>query len=781
MKSVEDTCVENNQGCFSEDKSQKEVSIEKTLIIPMSPLTTEQENFFKENENNSDFLNCYKELEDNFEISDQDPFSADSDSSWGPTGQQCCTSDFSNSDGTLAEPLSPCKSNSTQKKNKRRRKNKTPYKPQTERPINITGSNESESVGENSLQDSVHLPQRSVSPNSKSNEEETSQNQTKKSRKRMQNKLQWKRNVAKSKRFKGEEYQSAVSKTGKTINEKKLKPPCSDVCKMKCNTITEARRQLLCDAFWKTMSSWEQRRQFIASSITLTPVMRPRIRNINEKPSRRKNSRNYYLKLDDNSIRVCQTMFLNTFVISEQFVTTTLSKFCESSNIVNPDQRGKHVPANKTPAETIEYIKKHILSFPRYTSHYSRSRSKREYLGPELNVAKMYSLFVAHCKAEGLCDDKISKEWLYRKTFNEEFNLAFYLPSNDTCDTCDKFESILRHEANLEEKAKIEKIRSDHLKDADERYARKRRDKESSKNSNGKSITLMLDMQKCLPTPLLTNTQSFYLRKLWVLNETLHDDTSNKSYCMIWDETEGARGPNEVGSTIIEWVLNYMPPSTREITIWSDNCAGQNRNIFLVYCYFWLLENSELDAINHKFLLRGHTHSEVDAVHSVIERKKKELSSFEIAIPRDWEQLIRTCRPKNPMIVHRLNLNNIRNVKSLSTNFSQRRKNIDDEPFLISQCVWLQVRKNCNGILFYKTDFESETFNQIDLRRNTRQKLSLPNIIPPAAKTLRPISTAKYKDLVTLTGWISDPLLKSYYVNLPHGNNSDALLLDDIE
>lgn len=128
-------------------------------------------------------------------------------------------------------------------------------------------------------------------------------------------------------------------------------------------------------------------------------------------------------------------------------------------------------------------------------------------------------------------------------------------------------------------------------------------------------------MQKCLRTPLMTNCQSFYLRKLWVLNETLHDDTSNKSYCMMSNETLGGRGANVVSSCLIEWAMNYLDPSIKEITIWSDNCSGQNRYIVMIYCYFWLLTFTNLEVINHKFLLRGHTHSEEDVVHSVIERK----------------------------------------------------------------------------------------------------------------------------------------------------------------
>lgn len=90
-------------------------------------------------------------------------------------------------------------------------------------------------------------------------------------------------------------------------------------------------------------------------------------------------------------------------------------------------------------------------------------------------------------------------------------------------------------------------MKESHLKEANSRYRLKSEDKDKSKN-NAHEKVLMTDMQKCLPTPSLKNSQSFYLRKFWVLNETIYDSTSNESYCMMWNETLGARGGNEVAS-----------------------------------------------------------------------------------------------------------------------------------------------------------------------------------------------------------------------------------------
>ena len=50
----------------------------------------------------------------------------------------------------------------------------------------------------------------------------------------------------------------------------------------------------------------------------------------------------------------------------------------------------------------------------------------------------MYRLYLEKYEPELAEDDKSQvKEWLYRKIFNEEFNLLFGYPRSDTCEQCD--------------------------------------------------------------------------------------------------------------------------------------------------------------------------------------------------------------------------------------------------------------------------------------------------------------------------------------------------------
>lgn len=217
----------------------------------------------------------------------------------------------------------------------------------------------------------------------------------------------------------------------------------------------------------------------------------------------------------------------------------------------------------------------------------------------------------------------------------------------------------------------------------------------------------MVDLQKCLPTPLLLNSLSFYLCKPWTLNYTIHEPNNN-SRNMMWDEVRGGRGDNEMVSCLFKWAQHYFINSgTRELTIWSDNCGDQNRNTIMVMLYFWLVNKIDhIEVINHKFLLRGHTQMEVDSEHSIIERAKKQVPSMEIFTCNDWANFVKSCRTKNPLKVTVLQPEDFKCFSSMMESpqspFILRKKAaVGNKPFMISNVVWLQVRKDKFGQLYF--------------------------------------------------------------------------------
>jgi hypothetical protein len=61
-------------------------------------------------------------------------------------------------------------------------------------------------------------------------------------------------------------------------------------------------------------------------------------------------------------------------------------------------------------------------------------------------------------------------------------------------------------------------------------------------------------------------------------------------------------------------------------TLYSDNCAGQNKkSIFMAMCLAFLEQQETIKIIDHKFMISGHTRMECDSDHDRIEKAKKKV------------------------------------------------------------------------------------------------------------------------------------------------------------
>ncbi|VEN34042.1 unnamed protein product [Callosobruchus maculatus] len=551
------------------------------------------------------------------------------------------------------------------------------------------------------------------------------------SRKRRSVPEKWKKNERKKKRHSGLEHRTQKEK--KLVKRKIVKPPCSITCKLKCwEKISEEERKKIHRQYWTDQKSIDMKRQFIASHVQQIPVVRRRERNY-ERELRRKHTNRYSSEQDRKQATLCKKFFLITLSISQQTVDTAIEKK-RDGGLLSPDKRGKHIPSNKVPAEVRNLIREHISLFPAYESHYTRERSTKKYLGNHLNVSRMFKLYLEYCHEKLIPEELIGKEWLYSDVFNYEFNLAFKNPDLDTCDECDKYKIKMQEAGSQDIRSSFQEEYEKHLEDAGDRYKMKAADKQSSKENLSKTV-VMIDLQKCLPTPDLHNSQSFYSLKLWTYDLVIHNSTDEKSYCMMWDESIAGRGGNEVASCLLKWSeICDIPNNVTELIIWSDNCPSQNRNAQIMMCYFIVLNrNTNLKKITHKFLTKGHTHLEADGDHSVIEREKKKVPQLRIVTPWDWQQVVRLCGVKKSFIVTAMETEDFLNFKSLcegpKSPLVLRKKDDSGDNFLVSQCVCLQVRRDSPGTLFYKTNFRDE-FLAITLTRNTRNKAYLPETLP---------------------------------------------------
>lgn len=589
-------------------------------------------------------------------------------------------------------------------------------------------------------------------------------------KKRVVHTSEWACNIQKRKYSAGEEY---ISKKGKVVPARIIKPPCS--CRLKCSEkLLQSDRQEIFNAYWSQEKGNDTKRQFIVSCVEKHSTVRSRKRDLASNKSKQ-NTLQYYFTVKGIRTRVCKLMFLNTLSISNTVVVNVL-KNIEPGGIVKTDQRGKQTPVNKTHDDTVESVVRHISSFPNYSSHYTREKSDMKYLGPHLNIEKMYELYVEDCNENDFNPLLIAKKWLYYDVFNKKFKLNFKPPEIDTCDTCDYFQAKLKNNLTLDEKNSIEEDHNAHLDESKLRYDLK---SEDTKRANNTLKVLTGDLQKCLPSPLITNCISFYKRKLWTLNYTLFDSSDSSVHCIMWDESKGARGGNEIGSALLKWADTVIPGSDiEEIILWSDNCYGQNKNISLIMCFFWILNKyPQVKIITQKFLLKGHTHMEADTVHALIERKRKKLNNMTILTPWDWQQLVRQTSMK--YTVHNMELEDFKNFRSLydvkicgNPPFINRKKDVNKEQVLLSTCVQLQVKQNSMGTLFLKSNFANEN-QEIDLVRFRRRHLTLPNDLQLVTQSPIPISQQKYNDLLALLPYVPT-VCHDFYKNLKHTSNTTS-------
>lgn len=452
-------------------------------------------------------------------------------------------------------------------------------------------------------------------------------------------------------------------------------------------------------------------------------------------------------------------MFISTFDIRDRKVRTLAAKKLAGGGIAADDGRLKNESRLTISADHLEYIRKHILSFPAYTSHYSRARSDRLYLSSDLNVAKMYELYQEKCSVDGFIPVSYNT---YRLVF-KPMNFCFRKPKQDTCDYCDKMRAQIKMETDTTEKQSLQKQLDDH-QDAGQRVYKEKRLDIIRSESDSTVRVVSFDLQKQLPTPHLTCGRTFYSRQLYTLNLSLFISCfgENSGMCYLWDETKARRGSKEVGSCIMKDLMS-IPSAITEMIYYSDRCGGQNLNKNIVYMFGYVTElfaerGRDL-TIFHKFMRTGHSHMEVDSLHAAIEKTKKR-STIDIDVPHDWAILIASVRRSAPIKVDEMSQKEFKSISDLSHRYQIPRHNSNNERIKFNEIMVFKYSTKHPQVVEYKNDVAEERFNTMKL---TREEV-LPNaetiILDPIETKAIPLPSAKLKDLKNLMPYIKN---KQYY------------------
>ena len=185
--------------------------------------------------------------------------------------------------------------------------------------------------------------------------------------------------------------------------------------------------------------------------------------------------------------------------------------------------------------------------------------------------------------------------------------IKIHQPKKDECKICVKYAT-----SNPEEKAQLKASQQIHIsnnKVMNLKLAYKTRRKEDS----GLPV-FNFDLEAALYAPCDKISLIYYMRKLCTHKSTLFNLVRKIGQCYIWDENEGKRGSDEIGTTIHHYPEQFHG---ERVVMFSDTCGGQNHYQYIAALLLYIVQNhSTLKSIDDIFMIQGHSHMELDSMHS---------------------------------------------------------------------------------------------------------------------------------------------------------------------
>ncbi|XP_050293662.1 uncharacterized protein LOC126734169 [Anthonomus grandis grandis] len=178
----------------------------------------------------------------------------------------------------------------------------------------------------------------------------------------------------------------------------------------------------------------------------------------------------------------------------------------------------------------------------------------------------------------------------------------------------------------------------------------------------------------------------------------------NKPVAIIWHEGMAGRSKSDIISTLYKFRL--FDRDAKEITLWLDNCAAQNKN-WALYCFFIYLINSaevNLNLLKIKYLQTGHTFMSADSFHHQVEKSLKQTGKV-----LDFDDFKKSNSSR--VEVFEMNLNDFYDFADFSSRFKMNK--IIPKPYL-ANFVEVQFKMESKN-LFYKTKFSGELIELIFL------------------------------------------------------------------
>lgn len=307
---------------------------------------------------------------------------------------------------------------------------------------------------------------------------------------------------------------------------------------------------------------------------------------------------------------VCQKLFLTVAKIGAYRLKSILKKV--NSSVPIKENRGGDKVSWKSTGKK-DSIREFIKKLRGCESHYGRNKSKRLYLHADLNIDKLLKLY------NSSVDETLRvKRTMFRRIFNNEFNLGFKSPASDVCTKCallgQKLKKVVRgsnEEKSLMIEKRIHKLRArafyELLRQPDD----------------NETITYVFDLQQIQPLPKLPIQEAFYSRQLNFYSLCIVDQKGQHPYFYVWTENLAGKGSTEISNALLHF-FNHSEAhrNKKNLRLFSDGCVSQNKNNINVQMLLqFLLQNQTgLKFITMFFPVRGHSFLPADRIFGRVEK-----------------------------------------------------------------------------------------------------------------------------------------------------------------
>lgn len=378
-------------------------------------------------------------------------------------------------------------------------------------------------------------------------------------------------------------------------------------------------------------------------------------------------------------VQVCRQTFSNIFNLSHKRVQVLCEKK-KMGETTCTEKRGKKTKTKKYTPDLRQHVRDHINRFPREENHYSRSKSCKEFLSPDLNKNRMFLAYKKHHP-----NSPVSYKF-YCAVFKKDFpHLRFGRPKSDTCSKCDLYYNKMKGipSSNPEKKSVALQLDLHHRKAEKARLAMNS-DFANSQTIDSQDNVVSVDLEQVLFIPTLTHSDMFYSRQLSCFNFGIHVADTDDAFMCLWDESLTGRGGNEIASCLQKVFSHPDFIKRQNLVLWCDNCIGQNKNKIILMLLIFLVATGVYERVEQKFLVSGHSYLPCDRDFAQIEKRKRVVKNF---TTNHIANMIAEARHKKPFKVVKMQINDFKDFQNMAEVYLSTTK------LKISQLSWIRVER----------------------------------------------------------------------------------------